>query len=210
MKKIVNLSFALLALSIATGCSGDSEIAPYKPVFFSESFESRPSGSGSNEVPIAIEGWTNYNALGLRNWSCKVFDNNNFAEFSSFYSTNASTSDDNDEVWLITSKIDFTATTNETLLFKTESRFSNGAQLKVLISTDFNGTTAGIATATWTELNPTLPTVDNVFVDSGYIDLSAPAFESSNVYIAFKYIGSKPGSKTTTFQLDGIKLFENK
>jgi hypothetical protein len=30
------------------------------------------------------------------------------------------------------------------------------------------------------------------------------------VHIAFKYIGSKASNKTTTFQLDNIKLFENK
>jgi hypothetical protein len=208
MKKIFKLSFALLTLSFATGCTGDSEVAPYKPVFFSESFESRPNGSGSTEVPIAIEGWTNYNATNTRKWSCKTFDDNKFAEFSSFYSAN--TAGTSDEAWLITSKMNFLTTTNETFLFKTEARFSNGAELKVLISTDFNGTPEGIATATWTELNPILPTVDNVFVDSGYVDLSAEAFQSDNVYIAFKYIGSKPGGKTTTFQLDGIKLFENK
>ena len=63
--------------------------------------------------------------------------------------------------------------------------------------------------ATWTEITvPTLPTVDNVFVNSDLIDLSS--FNSDNVHIAFKYIGSKAGSKTTTFQLDNIKIFENK
>ncbi|TBX71131.1 DUF5017 domain-containing protein [Flavobacterium silvisoli] len=210
MKKILKLTFALLVVSVASSCTGDTEVAPYKPVFFSQSFESVEAGSGSVEIPINVEGWINYNALGLRNWCCKVANNNNYAEFSSFYSNNPSTSDDNDQVWLITPKIDFTTTTNETLLFKTQSKFSNGAEFKVLISTDFDGTTAGIATATWTALNPILPTVDNVFVDSGFIDLSDQAFQSSNVYIAFRYTGSKPGNKTTTFQLDGIKIFENK
>lgn len=204
MKKIFKLSFVLLTLGLAAGCTGDEALAPYKAQFFSQTFEEHAVGSGSNEVAIAIPGWTNYNAVGTRKWSCKEFDDSNFAEFSSFYSA-AGTSD---EAWLITSKLDFTATVGETLNFKVEARFSNGAELKVLVSTDFDGTEAGVATATWTEVPVTLPTVDNIFVSSGLTDLSA--YNSNNVYIAFKYIGSKAANKTTTFQIDNIKLFENK
>jgi hypothetical protein len=204
MKKIFKLSLVLLTIGLATGCTGDEEIAPYKQQFFSENFEAQTPGSGSTEIPIAIDGWTNFNTLGSRKWICKTFNNTNFAEFSSFYSAAGSS----DESWLITSKLDFTKTEKETLNFDLEARFSNGAEFKVLVSTDFDGTTDGIATATWTEVTvPTLPTVDNIFVNSGLIDLNS--FESENVYIAFKYIGSKAGNKTTTFQLDNIKIFEN-
>ena len=108
-------------------------------------------------------------------------------------------------------KIDFTKTEKETLNFDLQARYSNGAEFKVLVSTDFDETTSGIATATWTEITvPTLPTVDNIFVNSGLIDVSSNNYNSDNVHIAFKYIGSKAGNKTTTFQLDNIKLFENK
>lgn len=205
MKNIFKLSLAMLTLGFAVGCTGDEELPPYKAQFFAQTFETQTAGSGSNEVPITIDGWINTNTKGPRVWSCKEFNNSKFAEFSSFYSTAATL---NDEAWLITSKLDFTTTVKETLNFKSEARFSNGAELKVLVSTDFDGTIAGIATATWTEVPVTLPTVDNVFVSSGATDLSA--FESNNVYIAFKYIGSKPANKTTTFQIDNIKLFENK
>lgn len=205
MKKIFKLTLALLTLGFAAGCTGDEELPPYKQQFFSQTFETQTAGSGSTEIPIAIDGWTNFNTLGTRKWICKSFNSTKFAEFSSFYSA-AGTSD---EAWLITSKLDFTKTQMETLNFDLEARFSNGAEFKVLVSTDFDGTTAGIATATWTEVTvPTLPTVDNVFVNSGLINLNS--FESSNVYIAFKYIGSKASGKTTTFQLDNIKIFENK
>lgn len=205
MKKIFKLSLVLLTLSLATGCTGDEEIPPYKQQFFSQNFEGQTAGSGSTEIPIDIEGWTNFNTLGSRKWICKTFNSTKFAEFSSFYSAAGSS----DETWLITSKIDFTKTEKETLNFDLESRFANGALFKVLVSTDFDETTAGIATATWTEVTiPTLPTVDNVFVNSDLIDLSS--FNSDNVHIAFKYIGSKAANKTTTFQLDNIKLFENK
>lgn len=195
----------MLTIGLATGCTGDSEVAPYKPIFFAQGFEASAVGSGSTEVPIVIDGWTNVNTLGSRKWIGKTFNDNIFAEFSSFYSTAATL---NDEAWLITSKIDFTKTEKEALNFELQSRFSNGAELRVLVSTDFDGTVAGISTATWTEITFTRPTADNAFVNSGIIDLST--YESDNVYVAFKYIGSKPGNKTTTFQLDKIKLFENK
>lgn len=205
MKKIFKLSLVLLTLGLASGCTSGEDIAPYKPIFFSQGFEGLPLSSGSTEIPIAIDGWINHNTLGPRKWICKRFNDASFAEFSSFYST-ASTL--NDESWLISSKLDFTQTINEALNFKVQTRFSNGAEVKVLVSTDFDGTIAGIGTATWTEVPYTLPTEDNLFMNSGTTDLSA--FESDNVYIAFKYIGSKPGNKTTTFQIDNIKLFENK
>ena len=206
MKNIFKLSLVLLTLGLTIGCTGDEEIPPYKQQFFAQSFEDQTAGSGSTEIPINIEGWTNFNTLGTRKWICKTFNGSKFAEFSSFYSA-AGTSD---ESWLITSKIDFTTTEKETLNFDLQARFTNGAEFKVLVSTNFDETTAGIATATWTEITvPTLPTVDNVFVNSGLIDLSSNNYNSDNVHIAFKYIGSKAGNKTTTFQLDNIKLFEN-
>ena len=206
MKNIFKLSLVLLTLGLTIGCTGDEEIPPYKQQFFAQSFEDQTAGSGSTEIPINIEGWTNFNTLGTRKWICKTFNDSKFAEFSSFYSA-AGTSD---ESWLITSKIDFTTTEKETLNFDLQARFTNGAEFKVLVSTNFDETTAGIATATWTEITvPTLPTVDDVFVNSGLIDLSSNNYNSDNVHIAFKYIGSKAGNKTTTFQLDNIKLFEN-
>lgn len=206
MKNILKFSFLALFISVvAVSCADDEEMAPYKPLFFGQSFEEQTAGFGSTEIPINIEGWSNYNLQGTRKWSCKEYNDNKFAEFSSFYST---TSTLNDEVWLISPVLDFTSKINETLTFDLQTRFSNGAELKLMVSTDFDGTQAGIATATWTEKTFTLPSADNAFVNTGFIDLSD--IESSSVYIAFKYIGSKPQNKTTTFQLDKIKLFENK
>ena len=89
------------------------------------------------------------------------------------------------------------------------TRFANGYPLKAMISTDYDGTTAGIATATWTELPFTKPTVNDVSVRSGAIDLSGYT-TSDNVRIAFKYTGSKTtGGITTTLQLDNIKITKN-
>lgn len=202
----LRIVLAFATLSLVVSCEEEiTDIAPFKPLIFSQNFEEQPYGSGSTEIPINISGWGNYNLTGnTRKWIGKSFDNSVFAEFSSFYSA-AGTSD---ETWLITSKLDLTTTTNETFVFTTKTRFANGAQLKALVSTDYDGTLAGITTATWTELTASYPTADDVATLSGNIDLSS--YESNNVYIAFKYVGSKAGGTTTTFQLDDIKLFENK
>ena len=107
---------------------------------------------------------------------------------------------------MISPAIDLTRTTGEMLSFATKTRYSNGYPLTAFVSTNYDGTTAGIATATWTPLTFARPTADDIFVSSGNIDIST--FENNNVRIAFKYTGSKSGV-TTTCQLDNIKITKN-
>ena len=201
----------LLALSASTltSCVGDDDyvIPTVYTYAFNEGFETSTTGSGSVEVPITLEGWVNYNGststpVSSRLWHARTFSNNIYAEFSSFYSATGT----NDVAWLITPELDLTATTGEVLSFVTKTRFANGYPLTVFISTDYDGTTSGIATATWTPLAFTAPTTNDVFVSSGNIDLSS--YESDNVRIAFKYTGSKAGV-TTTLQLDNVKITKN-
>ena len=203
--KFLKTMFLLaLSASVLTSCVGDDDYA-IPTVFsyaFNEGFETSATGSGSVEVPISLEGWVNYNATATRLWHARTFDDNIYAEFSSFYSATGT----NDLAWLITPAIDLTASTGEMLSFTTKTRFANGYPLTAFVSTDYDGTTAGIATATWTPLTFTAPTVNDVFVSSGAIDISE--YESDNVRIAFKYIGSKAGV-TTTLQLDNIKITKN-
>ena len=194
----------VLSTSALTSCVGDDDyvIPTVFSYAFNEGFETSPTGSGTVEVPIALEGWVNYNATSTRLWHARTFNNDKYAEFSSFYSAAGT----NDVAWLITPAIDLTATTGEALSFVTKTRFWNGYPLTAFISTDYDGTTAGIATATWTPLTFTAPTANDVFVSSGNIDISS--YESDNVRIAFKYTGSKSGV-TTTLQLDKVKITKN-
>lgn len=201
-KRITLFVFVAITL-VACTKEEDVAVAPFKALIFSQNFEAHPYGSGATEIPINLTNWVNYNTTNTRIWNCKLFSNNRYAEFSSFYSATGTT----DNTWLISGPLDFTKTSNETLLFSTKTRFSNGAELKVLVSTNYDGTQAGLATATWTQVNATMPSADDVFTSSGLINLSA--FEGTNVRIAFKYEGSKLTNKTTTFQLDDIKLYEN-
>ena len=196
----------LLALtsSALTSCVGDDDYA-IPTVFsyaFNEGFSTSTTGSGAVEVPISLTGWVNYNATSTRLWHARTFDDNIYTEFSSFYSASGT----NDVAWLITPAIDLTATTGEVFSFVTKTRFSNGYPMTAFISTDYDGTTAGITTATWTPLTFATPSTNDVFVTSGPIDVSA--YNSDNVRIAFKYTGSKAGV-TTTLQLDNIKITKN-
>lgn len=204
IKFLKTLFLLSLGSSLLTSCVGDDDYA-IPTVFsyaFNEGFETAPTGSGSVEVPIALEGWVNYNETSTRLWHARTFSSNIYSEFSSFYSAAGT----NDVAWLITPAIDLTATTGEMFSFTTKTRFSNGYPMTAFISTDYDGTTAGIATATWTPLTFTTPSTDDVFVNSGNIDLSA--YESDNIRIAFKYTGSKSGV-TTTLQLDNIRITKN-
>ena len=206
--KFLKIFFVLaLSTSVLTSCVGEDDYSIPKIVeyAFTENFTDAATGSGSVEIPISLADWVNYNETGTRLWSGKTFSNNNFAEFSSFFSASGVS----DKTWLITPAIDLTATTTPKFSFSTLTRFANGYPLKAMISTDYDGTTAGIATATWTELPFTKPTVNDVSVRSGAIDLSGYT-TSDNVRIAFKYTGSKTtGGITTTLQLDNIKITKN-
>lgn len=205
--KFLKIFFVLaLASSTLTSCVNEDDYSIPKIVeyAFREDFTSVTAGSGSSEIPIALTDWVNYNATGSRLWIGKTYDNNKFAEFSSFYSASGVS----DNTWLISPVIDLSTTTAPVFSFASSIRQSNGYPLKAYVSTDYDGTTAGIATATWTELQFNKPTVEDVFVKSGAINFSE-YITSNNLRVAFKYSGSKTGGITTTLRLDNIKITKN-
>lgn len=212
MKKFIKLLICVATTSLVlTSCSKEEDFAivpNYIPVVVGENYENSDTGSGYTEVAAATDGWLNVNFAGTdRVWNVKEFDDNNFAEFSSYYSNS---SDPDDEVWLITSKMNFAeSVSTESLTFDSQTRYSNTAELTVLISTDFDGEETGIHTATWEELTVELPTADQIWVNSGVVDLSGYQ-DFENVYVAFRYDGSKSSGATTTFRLDNIRVIENK
>lgn len=205
MKNIfLKITFAIIAIGSFLSCDeAETDIPTVFKYAFNEGFSTATTGSGAVEVPITLTGWINYNATATRLWHARIFSGNIYAEFSSFYSAAGT----NDVAWLITPAIDLTSSDGEILSFTTKTRYSNGYPMTAFISTNFNGTTAGISTATWTPLTFAKPTADDVFVNSGNIDIST--YNSNNVRIAFKYIGSKTGGVSTTCQLDNVKITKN-
>jgi hypothetical protein len=205
MKNIfLKITFAIITLGSFLSCDvAETDIPTVFKYAFNEGFSTSTTGSGSVEVPIALTGWVNYNATATRLWHARTFSGDIYAEFSSFYSAAGT----NDVAWLITPAIDLNSSTGEVLSFTTKTRFANGYPMTAFISTNYDGTTAGISTATWTPLTFTTPTADDVIVNSGNIDVSN--YNSDNVRIAFKYTGSKTGGITTTCQLDNVKITKN-
>lgn len=152
---------------------------------------------------INISGWTNYKESGSESWE-SYFNtdiSSRGARVGSFRS-----GDDSTISWLITKAIDLDTTSEEFLSFETSTSFADGSELEVLISTNWDGTEANIATATW-EVLPAKIAADNgdfrAFVNSTYLDLSS---YSGAAYIAFKYIGSGNEAFDGTYELDDVRI----
>jgi len=111
--------------------------------------------------------------------------------------------------WLITPAINMDAQENDTLTFRSYTRYTdiNYPQLHVLYSTDYDG--GGDPTsATWTELTGITfsPEDSGSWVGSGDVDLSG--ISGANVYFAFQYVSSGTSSGTAAnWRLDEINFF---
>ena len=152
---------------------------------------------------ININGWFNFTEQGTKPWQSYIDadTSSRAARVGSFNSNNISTIS-----WLITKGINLDATSQEFLSFETSNSFSNGSELEALISTNFNGSTSGITTATWKKLPAKIVSDSEFFrnwVHSGYVNLSA---YTGTAYIAFKYTGSGDAAFDGTFELDNIVI----
>jgi len=148
---------------------------------------------GNDNDIIALTGWSNVSAQGDRQWQIGQFDGASAAEVTAYNAGG------DVESWLITPLLDLNGP--RYLSFTSAFAFYAHDGLEVFISTDYDGSSP--ASATWTNLNPTLATSANEwneYVPSGNIDIST--FGSTG-YVAFKYTGSDPGS-TTNWLVDDI------
>lgn len=151
-----------------------------------------------DDQSITSGGWSTQVVVGTYDWSTSdqgVPSGDYYAVISNFSGGNTAS-----EAWLISPSFNFSTFTNPTLTFDNAANYS-GAQLEVLVSTDYDGTSLP-ATATWTPLAPNLSTGGFTFVSSGVLSLSA--FLGTNTYIAFKYTGSNTDGKT--WEVDKIKI----
>ncbi len=172
----------------------------------SETFETQPTVATSPYPNVTVSGWLNFATIGTRNWQARQFGTpvNRYAQATAFGSTDASNA-----MWLITPGVNFDLSTNESLSFDYNSGYDNGFGLAVLYSTNFNGTTAGITTATWTDITSsfTIPagslTAYGTLATAGSFNVSA---YTGTVYFAFRYTGANTSGVTTTVQIDNIVL----
>lgn len=165
---------------------------------FEESFN-----TAIDNTVLNFPGWINYAEAGSVLWSEQVYSGNGYAELNPYNSGDASNIS-----WLITPGIDMDAQDGEILSFQTEHAYPDSGHdpLDVLVSTDFDGTEAGIATATWTPLDFVVSYIADYdtwfsFTDSGNIDLSS---YTGTAYIAFRYTGSDSANQNMTLHIDNV------
>lgn len=169
---------------------------------FSDDFETQSTNS-----LISGNGWTNFIESGTEGWEAYSSGGANSSLGISARVGSYNSNDSSTVSWLITPAIDFDAQNGETLQFKTSNSFSDGSEMELVYSTDWDGTTANISTATWGLLPAGYITQDSdnfgTWYDSGIVDLSCA---TGTMYIGFKYTGSGSSDFDGTYELDEISI----
>jgi hypothetical protein len=155
-------------------------------------------GGGGGGTSIFLENFdsnigtfTAYNVLGDQVWGWGNFDGGCMV-MSGYQVTNFANED-----WLISPEISLTGQTGVTMNFREAINYiTNINDLKVLISTNYDGTSNPSTNGTWTELTGFNRAAGNnwTFVNSG--DVSLAAYEGQSIRIAFKYTSTSTGSST--------------
>ncbi len=167
---------------------------------FTENFESYPANASAPYFNNFSK-YLNYAFTGKRYWEVRSFDNNKYIQLSA----NGGDANTAYDTYFIV-PVDFTAANS--LSFRTNAGFYNGAALKVFTTTNY---TLGseITTATLSEItsNFTMPTGPatgyGTFALAGTYNF--PTGLTGNGFIVFKYEGNSSGIKTT-MQLDDITV----
>ena len=172
---------------------------------FSDDFET--------QTPFSLvtgNGWTNYIQSGTEGWEAYTATGTNSSQGISVRAGSYQSGDDSTIAWLISPAIDLDAQDNETFTYETSNSFSDGSEMEVLFSNDWDGTEAGVETANWGVISDAHIVQDTDFygnwISSGIVDLSCG---EGTIYIAFKYIGSGDAGFDGTFELDNISIDYN-
>lgn len=143
-----------------------------------------------------------FNVLGSNNtWFQSAYGNTTYAKMTGYYTKAYEASED----WLVSNSIDLNGISGAVLNFTHVVRYSpNWNDIKVLISTNYDGISDPSTNGTWTELTGWAHTSGNdwTFVDSGDINISA--YTGSKVHIAFKY--TSPSNDASTWEIDKVSV----
>lgn len=160
--------------------------------------------STTANVDISLTCWINQPQTGNRYWRGTSVSGNMAAQATAFASSNAS-----DVAWLISPVI--THQPGMVLSFRTQRGFGVAGHdpFGLFVSTNYN--IANLATANWTPVACTYATpstADQVWVNSGAVDLSAalPAGYTGPFVVGFRYTGSGPNGQTTNLRIDDVVI----
>ncbi len=149
-----------------------------------------------------LAGWRTYPQAGTKTWYCNEVSGRRWVQATAYNSGEASVI-----TWMIAPVIDLTMGTQPYLVFESADGYDNGATMKLLVSTDYDGS-ATPWNFTWTEKNYNQPASTSSgysqFASSGEIDLSA--YTGGQVWIAWVYDGDS--NRTTTWEVDNILVAE--
>lgn len=140
---------------------------------------------------------------GSRYWQAKSFGGNSYLQMSSFGGGNTET---NKSLFIV--PVNMTAA--NTLSFKTNDGFNNGAVLKVFYTTNYVPGSQ-ISTATLVDITSSFTISSGntsgygaAFTNSGVYNI--PAAITGNGFFVFQYLGNGASGPTTTIQLDDIVI----
>jgi hypothetical protein len=117
----------------------------------------------------------------------------------------ASGSNNANEDWLVSPAISLVDKTGVTMNFREAINYdTNLANMKVLISTDYDGTSSPASNGTWTEVTGFTRASGSswTFVDCG--DVSLTAYEGQTIFIAFKYLSTS--SVGATWEISRVEV----
>ena len=150
---------------------------------------------------VTSGGWTSQLVTGPSNCDWGIYEGSNSAAKVSNYQDFINSVC---ESWLISPAVNLSGT-SPVLTFRNTYNF-DGDQLMLLVSTDYSG--AGDPnSANWVDMTDQVlwSTGGFTWESSGDIDLSS--YTQSNVYVAYKYIGSD--SDGSTWEIDDIQIVNN-
>lgn len=163
--------------------------------------------SAINNTTLNLPGWVNFTEAGSDLWTEQVYQGNGYAQFDCYGS-----GDELSVGWLITPGIELPAGSSPVFSFLTEHAYYDAGHmpLEVFISTDFDGTSGDVLTATWDEVTGYNTSYEEDFdtwfswTPSGDIDLTA--YAGQTIYIAFKYTGSDANEMQTRLHIENVNV----
>jgi hypothetical protein len=145
--------------------------------------------------------WTNTTAKGTKAWELRTFSGNSYAQYSAHNTTEEQIG------WLISPDIAVPATGATELQFDVNVGYYNASCLNVYVSTNY---TDNIETATWEDVTKSFLLPTGPTSAYGTITLAGAAplnkYAGQTIRVAFKYSGNGAESRTTTYQVDNVKV----